>query len=241
MNNTRKTISIALAAALVLSIASTLALSLTPAQANKNISQGNDSVLKYRTSGKIASGQWFAEDEADNTFTEVYLFMIDSATNVNGGYPESFMDMVIYQYQLTETCEDYYGEEYCYYDYVPLLEFYGFAELNKSDFAISNNLRSASITGLEVTGYDYISGEEKTINVDAEWTSSGGMLKEKSSYSQTNEFFKISLKGMGAGRDADASVDISGDIDVNLDQNSNYGALLAKFRQAVLYKIIEQP
>ena len=241
-NNTRLTLSIAIGAGLVLSVASMLAVfSPMSAEAKNNVGQGTDQVEKFRISGKVADAHWYVEDEEEETFTDVSIYLIDSAQNVYEDYPESFLEVFISQYKITETCVIYDGEEYCYYDYEPVVQFFGYAELKKSDFAISNNIRSASVTDVQVTGYEYVSGDEKTIIVDAKWIGEGSTLKVKSSYSETNEFYKVSFKGMGVGKDATASADISGDIDISLDQISYSDASILKFRQGYMFRIIEEP
>ncbi len=219
-------------------------LSLTPAQANSKSSkvhQDNDRVTKYSVTGKTAFSVW-SKESGDEVYTDVFVYLFDSASRGQDSYQLSVLNIGISQYRLIEECDVYNGSEECYYDYEPLLAFYGYAELDDSDFAISNGLRSASVNGVELTGLDYVSQEEKTITVDATWTGEGSIFKEKNSYHQSNPFFKYSFKGMGSSRDAVATIDIGGDLDISLNENAEYNdALIGKFREATIIVIKDDP
>ena len=241
-NNIRLMMSGAVAAGLVLSLVLMFSVfSPTTVLAKDNAGHGSDQLQKFKISGKVAQAAWSIDDEETETYTDVAMFLVDSQKNVLSGYPQSSLDIIISQYKLVEVCEVYDGEKYCYYDYEPIMEFYGFTEPSESHYAISNNLRSASLDHVSVTGYDYVSGDEKTITIDALWSGEGNQIKIKQSYSETNEFYKISFNGMGTGRDATASADISGDLDISLDPDSNSDSSLLKFREAYKLRIIEEP
>jgi hypothetical protein len=196
-------------------------------------------VEKYVTSGKLAIAQWASED--DQTYTQGYVNLIDIAKDSSGNLV-SFVDVVIQQYRLVEHCQLINGEQYCNYDYEDLLGFYGSAELDKSDFTISNNVRTASLENVEITGIDYYSGKEMTITVDGTWTDSGGPIKIKRTYSESNEYYKLFFKGMFKGTEAEASIKISGDIDASSSDGSDYSeAFIAKAKNSALYKINDAP
>jgi len=234
MNNV-KTVAVIVAAGIILGLVSSVSsLALAPAQAKPNTTH----VEKYMTSGKIASAHWFTED--GDTFTQGIVNLIVAAKTPEGT-SESFVDVNIEQYKLEEYCEILNGEEYCDYEYTPVMTFFGYAELDRSDFNISSNLRSASLDSVEVTGFDYVNGEEKTITVDATWSDEGSPIKQRNSYSETNEYYKIFFKGMISGRTADASIEITGDINTSSGDSDFSDAFIVKAKEVVLYKIYEEP
>lgn len=235
MKNIR-TLALVVAAGVILGVlSSTSSLSLTPAQAKPSSTH----VEKYMTSGKLAVAQWFSAD--GDIFTNGYINLVDIA-KASDGSVESFVDVFIEEYKLVEHCDEVNGEEVCYYDYEDVLAFFGSAVLDKSDFKISNNLRSASLESVEVTGYDYISGAEMTITVDAAWTDGGANIKQRNSFSETTEDYKVFFKGLFTGRAADASIEISGDIKSSSGDNPDYSdAFIAKAKNMAIYKIYEEP
>ncbi|MGH9992172.1 MAG: hypothetical protein ACREAZ_05940 [Nitrososphaera sp.] len=245
MFSSKRIMGILIAAGLLLSAVSTyVLLSMEPAQANSKyakVHQDSNHVTKYVATSKAAFAAWSEEDE-NEVYTDVFVSLFDSATLGNDSYPNSYLDIFISQYRLVEVCDVYYGEEYCYYNYEPLLEFYGFAQLDSSDFAISNSLRSASVSDVEVTGFDYISYDKKTITVAVTWTGKGIIFKEKFGSHISTPFVMFSFKGMGSVRDASSSVDIGGDLEISLDQNSEYNdASISKFKQATMEIIKKGP
>lgn len=235
MNNIR-TVAAIVAAALILGLVSSAAsLSLSTAQAKPNPTH----VEKYMTSGKMAFANWFSED--NETITNGYVALVDSAKTAEGT-PESFVDVSIQQYKLVEHCKVINGQEICNYEYADVIAFFGSAEVGKSDFKISSNVRSASLNNVKVTGYDYFSGKEMTITVDATWTDAGSPVKQRNSYSETTDNYKLFFKGMLSGRAADASIEISGDINVSNGDNPDYtDAFIAKAKNSAFYRIYEEP
>jgi hypothetical protein len=244
--NHRVIMSTTAAAGLVLALLTmSQILSPTTALAKVNTSQQqSDHVQKFNISGKIADAHWFIENEGEQTFTDVYISLVDAASKQDDLYTISTLDVFISQYKLIEECVTYPdGSEECYYDYQPVMEFFGYDELQDSDYKISNNVRSASVNGVELTGYDYFSGQEKTIIVDATWTAEGSLVKIKRAFSETDEGYKLTYKFMGTGRDAEASAQISGDIDLVLDEGTyqDADASILKAREGNMVKILGAP
>jgi hypothetical protein len=75
---------------------------------------------------------------------------------------------------------------------------------------------------VQVIGYEYLSQQEMTVWVNATWTADGSLLKLKQSYSDSNEDYTLTTKSIGTGRDAAATAQISGDININLDEQTSY-------------------
>jgi hypothetical protein len=229
--------SVVVAASLVLSVSLLPLFSPATAASKPDAAQ---QVQKLAASGKLAEASWFLEDQEKLTLTEVYLTLTDLDQEANPGTPEAFIDLIIIQAQLVEVCEEYAGEEYCYYEYLPSMEFYGYAELEDSDFKISNNVRTASIAGSEVSGTDYFSGEEKTIIVDATWKADSALTKIKQSIAESDDGYKLTYKLSGIGRDAIANLQIGGDIEMTLGPSPYSDASILKAKQGYMIRELKQ-
>ena len=242
-SNVYALMSVAVAAGLLLSLLAIVpTLPSTSAATKTSAAQQvqSDHIEKFRISGKIAQAGWYIEN-GDGTITEAFISLVDAATKTEDFPPYKFLDVVIFQYEFVEECITYPdGSEVCYYDYVPIMDFYGFAELDGSEVDISNNLRSASADAIQVTGYDYVSGEEKTISVSASWVTDGSLLKIKRIFSQTDEDFKFTVKTMGTGREGTATAQISGDIDLTVDEGSALyeDASVLRIREGQMVRIL---
>ena len=121
---------------------------------------------------------------------------------------------------------------------MPVLEFSGYAELDGNDYRISKSLRTATIQGLQIEGYDGISDEEMTINLDGKWTSSEGLVKVRQTFEQSGDGYKYVARLSGTQRAAEATLDISGDIDISLNGDSDYAsAALTKVKQGLMIRV----
>jgi hypothetical protein len=239
-NRIRSVISVVLAAGLVMSLLTLIPI-LTPDIALAKLSTSQDQtghVEKSRIAGKVANAQWYSEDK--DVYSEGFIYLIDAESKPEGYYTDPIVVVQVWQYKLTEECVVYPDGEVCFYDYEVMADFYGYAEPQKSDFSISGNLRSASIEGVEVTGYDYVSGSEKTITLDASWTASGSLYRQKLSDTQYDEDYVYSFKAMGVGRDATVTAEISGDIDLTLDESEylDSSATILKAKQAYMIRTV---
>jgi len=229
-------VSVIVATGLVLSIS--LSPLLSPATAASKPDAARQ-VQKLAASGKVAEASWFLEDDKKLTLTEVYLTLTDLDQEANPGSPEAFIDLIVIQAKLVKVCDEYAGEGYCYYEYLPSMEFYGYAELEDSDFKISNNVRTASIAGLEVPGIDYFTGKEKTVIVDATWKADGALTKIKQSIAESDDGYKLTYKLSGIGRDAIANLKICGDIDMTLGQSPNSDASILKAKEGYMIREVK--
>jgi hypothetical protein len=210
------------------------------AQQQASTNQDSDRVERYSISGKSAQAWWSMETE-EEIYSDVFLAIADSASKGDEKYTESYLFIAITQYKQVEVCDLYYGEEYCYYDHDWLMEFFGSTELDKSAFVISNNLRSASVQDLELIGYDYTSQNEMTIFIDADWTGVGETTRSRDFYNDNWESFKFTFKSMGVSRDADATVNITGDIEILADNSVDEEANLSKIREGTILRFTGKP
>jgi len=223
----RKLAAVVLAGGIVFSIASGLGLFwLIPAQAGSS-NNASGEILKYRLSGRGAVSDWYTLDR-DGLETYVQIYAAEAVSREGSNKQASSLAYVsISQYQVEENCEEFGGEKYCFYDYTPVLGFLGFGEVANSELEVARSLRSASLN-TEVQGFDYVTGQEMTITVDADWTGYGETYKGKERYASSNQYYRISEHSIGFSKDAYASADISGDIELNLGEG--------EYNQASVFK-----
>ena len=234
--------SIAIAAGLMLILAIAYpALLPAAALAKAGANHTSQRVEKFSISGESAFALWTLEDEEDEEYTEVFVSLLDRAIRDQEQSTSSFVDVAIYQYKFIEECDQYGDEEYCYYYAEYSTEFFGFAELEKSAFKIANNLNSATAQDIEILGFDYASQEEMTIVLDAEWTGIGPLTKTKESFTEFDEFFKYTVRFSGASRDADATAQISGDIEMTLNDTFEEEARLASIKEGTMIRFFGKP
>jgi hypothetical protein len=234
--------SIAIAAGLMLILAIAYpALWPAAALAKAGANQASQRVEKFSISGESAFALWTLEDEEDEEYTEVFVSLLDRAIRDQEQSTSSFVDIAIYQYKFIEECDQYGDEEYCYYYPEYSTEFFGFAELEKSAFKIANNLNSATAQDIEIVGFDYASQEEMTIVLDAEWTGIGPLTRTKESFTDFDEFFKYTVRFSGASRNADATAQISGDIEMTLNDTFEGEARLASIKEGTMIRFFGKP
>ena len=95
---------------------------------------------------------------------------------------------------------------------------------------VANNLGSATFSGT-VTGYDYISEEEKTVTVNVDLTATGKVQTETSSFRDITPDLKIVINENGHVRPASGSLNISGDLTFSADDASGH---IAKVREGFI-------
>jgi hypothetical protein len=253
MTNKRLTVAIAAASFAVL-VAAVLAVQPLIAQAKAANSTDAANQVRYfaKTSGKTAWTNWYVEDLENGTLTDAYIVVSDRTERTNYyRSPIALVEASVNQYRLEEVCEEEDEEdEYCYYAYVRTYSFYGQKELSKSDFSIANNLASARLD-TEIVGYEYRCEEEDeedeycpeqdpiAISINATWTGFGETYKGRDRYSSNNEYSRVTAYATGFFKQATAEVNILGEnIDLHLDENSNYGeAYLSKNKDGYIMRI----
>jgi len=233
-----KLILLALSVSLAIAAAVLVSSQLIIAQASLSSTSATSEREFYKLSGKGAWADWYLEE--DGVYTNVYLLISDRTFRTHSANtPAAIVEASVYQYRYEEICEEEeYGEEYCYYQEVPIYSFYGEDELSKSDFMISNSFTSASITA-ELTGYGYNSGDEdQTIYVNATWTGYGETFKGRDRYSINNDFERVTESSTGFFKQAIADISINGEgIALHLDDNSEGQAYISKFKNAYFERI----
>ena len=109
-----------------------------------------------------------------------------------------------------------------------LTDFEGCGSLDQ--LTVANNLGSATFSGT-VTGYDYISEEEKTVTVNVDLTATGKVQTETSSFRDITPDLKIVINENGHVRPASGSLNISGDLTFSADDASGH---IAKVREGFI-------
>jgi hypothetical protein len=105
-----------------------------------------------------------------------------------------------------------------------LISFYGCGPAD--EFTVANGLGDATFSGT-VTGFDYATGEEKTVTVSADLTATGKVQTSNYRQGSTSPDFKFVSTFSGSNRPASGSLDISGDITVSSDDATG---IIAKTR-----------
>lgn len=146
------------------------------------------------------------------------------------------IDVEIYQDKAQEFCEEGEdGEYYCYYIYEPILQFSGWMQLDRPSFKIADSLQSASLSNVALTGFDYVSGEDKTIILNGNWLATGAATTGTERYYSSYPGERYSERTTGTSRPAQASVEISGDIEMELDSSMYENeARIGKYRSGSL-------
>ena len=85
--------------------------------------------------------------------------------------------------------------------------------------AIDNGLNSATYSGT-ITGFDYATGEEKTVTVNAELTATGKVQTTTANLNTHTPDYNYVLHANGKFRPASGSLDISGDLSFSTDDAS---------------------
>lgn len=172
---------------------------------------------------KGSSADAYLNSEDNGVYTDVYVFATDSAyRQTKASFNESVAYVYVYQYTLNQVCEVYDGQEYCWYDYIPILAFDGYTNLDAQAFQMSR-LNTATLQ-TTLTGFDWVSNTEKTIAVDAAWTGVGATSSGNWVYNYRSGDYMFHEQFVGSSRQADVSISISGDITTDVDSSSaSYG------------------
>lgn len=213
------------------------ALVLVPAQANITKTTSSNTIHHSTFSGKSASAEWWITDEENSTETFVGIEMSSSMRHQQSDSTRrAGIDVQIYQDKVEEFCEEGEdGEYYCYYMYEPILQFSGWMQLDRSSFRIADSLQSTSLSNVVLTGFDYISGEDMAITVNGNWIATGEATSGTERYYSSYPGEKYSERSTGISRPAEASIEISGDIELDLDSSTDENeARIGKYRNGSL-------
>lgn len=198
----------------VLMVGALVAVVATSMFSWQSASAATSITIKYK--GNAADAYWSNED--NGVYTEVYLFATDyRSQQKSSSAGDSVAYITIYQYALNEVCEKYRGETYCWYEEVPTLAFDGFASGLDPQAFQATRLDKATLD-TQITGYDWVSGTEKTITVNAAWSGIGDTSSGNYLYNYRSGDYTIHEQGTGSWRQADVTASIAGDI--TLDVNS---------------------
>ena len=177
--------------------------------------------IRYK--GQSADASWYYEQ--DDVYTNVYVFATNSASRQGSDlYTESVAYVGIYQYRLgNQICDTYDGQEYCWNEYIPLQEYYGYGTINPASFQTQGRLDGATLDA-KLDGYNYLADSSKSISVNIDFTGQGDYSSGKSSYLYRSGDYMYNGNYIGLYRQATATGSISGDITMDLG-NSTYGTL----------------
>src|SRR5690348_11890885 len=153
---------------------------------------------------------YLSSSQADGVHTDIYIFATDSASNQKSARSDQSVAYVnVYQYtQGNQTCQVIDGQQYCWYDYIPVLSFSGYATLNSAQAFQSSRLNSASLQTV-MTGFDAVSNSTKTIVIDATLTGVGNTTSGNSVYNYRAGSYIFSSQSVGSYRQANVAISIS--------------------------------
>lgn len=218
--NIRKLVLLGAIGVLVISIVALSGFNFSQAALQNTGKGGQQERYHERFSAKRAFAEVGRVDEKTGIHTDVLIEAGDSYRHGQDGDSYSFAFVQISRYTLGEQCEDYDGQTICDYVQSPILVIYGETELQDSDFRASNSLRTASLV-TQLTGFDYVSGEEKIVSIDAKWTGVGDVFRGRDRIVEDNNFYRYTENSMGASRDANVLINVTGDVAFNLEGRSH--------------------
>ncbi|MEM3002046.1 MAG: hypothetical protein QXW14_03935 [Candidatus Nitrosocaldus sp.] len=193
-----------------------MALLLVTATVSQQAYAAGKVMYKANVRGETAFASWLRED--NGVFTSVFVYA-DSVSNV--------VYVGIFQYTLEEVCDKYS----CWEEQVPIMDFFGSKQLSKDELKIAKNLRSAALN-TTVAGYEFISGDEKTITIAVQWDGYGDVQKSRLHYMFRTDTYMVKINTQERFRSADASGSIAGDI--NMDLGSSDYARLSNVRVGII-------
>lgn len=160
---------------------------LNVASADTTIATQKFSALTAPASGTAVEG---------NVQTQVFLFASTQA-DVPGGGPGA--DIFVIQTDTTT------GQV--------VTQFFGSTPLEEGEFVIDRNLKSAKLV-TTLSGSDSVSGADKTVTIEATWTGTGPTEATDDHSKTTFDGVVLVTHFVGKARDADVSIEISGDINI---------------------------
>lgn len=180
-------------------------------------------MTNIRYKGQSADASWYFEK--DEVYTSVYVFATDSASRQKADiFTESVAYVGISQYRLgDEICYEYEGEKYCWSEYVPIQEYFGYGTITSENFQTQGRLDGATLNA-KLTGYNYLADSDQTISIDIEWTGDGDYSSGKNSYHYRSGDYTYHGNYVSFNRQAIATGTISGDITMELG-SSSWGSL----------------
>lgn len=180
-------------------------------------------ITNIRYKGQSADASWYFEQ--DEVYTNVYVFATDSASRQKSDtFTESVTYVGISQYKLgDEVCYEYEEEKYCWNEYVPVQEYFGYGTITSENFQTQGRLDGATLNA-KLTGYNYLTDSDHTISIDIEWTGEGEYSSGKNSYHYRSGDYSYHGNYVSFNRQAIATGVISGDITMELG-NSSWASL----------------
>ena len=190
---------------------------------SNTISFADAQTTNIRYKGQSADAAWYFEQ--DEVYTNVYVFATDSSSRQKS---DTFTDSVSYvgisQYKLgDEVCYEYDGEQYCWNEYVPIQEYFGYGTITSENFQTQGRLDGATLDAT-LTGHNYLTESDHIITVNIDWTGEGDYSSGKSSYHYRSGEYMYNGNYVSFYRQATATGTIGGDIKMDLG-SSSWGSL----------------
>ena len=187
------------------------------------ISFADAQTTNIRYKGQSADAAWYSEE--NGVYTNVYIFATDSASRLKSDtYTDSVAYVGISQYKLgDQVCEEYDGQQYCWNEYIPLQEYYGYGTIASSNFQTQGRLDGATLD-TTLAGHNYLTESDGTISVSINWKGEGDYSSGKSTYQYHSGSYSYHGQNIGIYRQATATGEISGGITMDLG-SSSWGSL----------------
>jgi hypothetical protein len=181
-------------------------------------------------SWKGSASEAYLSSEDNGLHSDVYLYASDSAHRQDSSESSGSVAYVnVYQYRVDEVCDvDEEGQEQCWDEYVNVLAFDGFATLDDAEGFEVQGLSKAALDA-SITGFDSVSNNSMTIEIDGTWKGFGKTSSENYVSNYRSGDYVFHGKGSGLHRLATFDGSISGDASINLDSGAtifNEGSLL---------------
>ena len=187
------------------------------------ISFADAQTTSIRYKGQSADASWYFEQ--NDVYTNVDVFATNSASRQGSvQHTDSIAYIGIYQYKLgDQVCDTYDGQQYCWNEYIPLQEYFGYGTIDSATFQTQGRLDGATLD-TTLNGYNYLTDSSKIITVHIEWSGQGDYSSGKSSYLYRSGDYMYHGNNVAFYRQASATGSISGDITMNLG-SSSWGSL----------------
>lgn len=127
------------------------------------------------------------------------------------------------------------------FEYLVNLDGFDCTEMSEGDFEVSRSLSSASLGPIGVSAIDQVSGEEKTISITASWTGIGEKSHlNKHLHTTLEDGAIINVHSNDASISAAASIDISGDINFDMQDVLNDSTYFGILKEGDLTLLIDR-
>ena len=124
------------------------------------ISFADAQTTSIRYKGQSADASWYTEQ--NDVYTNVDVFATNSASRQGSDqHTDSIAYIGIYQYKLgDQVCDTYDGQQYCWNEYIPLQEYFGYGTIDSATFQTQGRLDGATLD-TTLNGYSYLTDSSR--------------------------------------------------------------------------------